>query len=68
MKKKITIKIIIIEKGKTKLKLVTTGKPNSAEAPLLCCADIAPIYYKSKFCRLKFFNISKPLNFLVCKG
>ena len=57
--KKKTIKIIIIEKGKTKLKLVTTGKPNSAEAPLLSCANIAPIkYYRSKFCRLNFFNVS----------
>ena len=59
MKNKIAIKIIIIEKGKIKLKLVTSGKPNSTEAPLLSCANIAPIkYYRSKFCMLKVFNVS----------
>lgn len=50
--------MIIIEKGKTKLKLVTSGKPNLTEAPLLSCANIAPIYCRSKFCTLKFFKVS----------
>lgn len=49
--KKITIKIIIIEKGKTKLKLVTSGQPNSTEAPLLSCANLLPYIIGQNFVR-----------------